>query len=91
MAKGGKREGAGRPKGARDKAPRAVWVSVTPFGLEGPRAGWRAGNLGVMAASGNMWLACIQQFFTNIGWVFIVLWLPRYFGLSACVWRQSRC
>src|SRR5947207_3758647 len=38
-----------------DKAPRAVWVSVTPFGLEGPRAGWRAGNLGVMAASGNMY------------------------------------
>src|SRR5438270_1698849 len=38
-----------------DRAPRAVWVSVTPFGLEGPRAGWRAGNLGVMAASGNMY------------------------------------
>lgn len=35
-------------------APNAVWVSVTPFGLTGPRAGWRASDLGVMASSGNM-------------------------------------
>jgi len=38
------------------RAPRAVWVSVTPFGLDGPRAHWRAADLGVMAASGNMWM-----------------------------------
>jgi crotonobetainyl-CoA:carnitine CoA-transferase CaiB-like acyl-CoA transferase len=37
------------------RAPRAVWVHVTPFGADGPRAGWRASDLGVMAASGNMW------------------------------------
>ena len=37
------------------RARRAVWVSVTPFGLDGPRASWRAADLGVMAASGNMW------------------------------------
>src|SRR6516165_8885009 len=36
-------------------APGAVWVAVTPFGLSGPRAGWRASDLGVMAASGNMY------------------------------------
>jgi crotonobetainyl-CoA:carnitine CoA-transferase CaiB-like acyl-CoA transferase len=36
-------------------APDAVWVSVTPFGEEGPRAHWRASDLGVMAASGNLW------------------------------------
>jgi crotonobetainyl-CoA:carnitine CoA-transferase CaiB-like acyl-CoA transferase len=35
-------------------APTAVWVSVTPFGLTGPRSGWRASDLGVMASSGNM-------------------------------------
>lgn len=35
-------------------APRSVWVSITPFGLDGPRASWRASDLGVMAASGNM-------------------------------------
>lgn len=39
----------------RDRAPAATWVSVTPFGLDGPRADWRASDLGVMAASGNMW------------------------------------
>jgi len=37
------------------RAPRAVWVRVTPFGADGPRAGWRASDLGVMAASGNMY------------------------------------
>jgi crotonobetainyl-CoA:carnitine CoA-transferase CaiB-like acyl-CoA transferase len=37
------------------RAPGAVWVSVTPFGRVGPRAGWRASDLGVMAASGNMY------------------------------------
>jgi crotonobetainyl-CoA:carnitine CoA-transferase CaiB-like acyl-CoA transferase len=36
-------------------APQVVWVAVTPFGLSGPRAGWRASDLGVMAASGNMY------------------------------------
>ncbi len=35
-------------------APNAVWVSVTPFGREGPRSGWNASDLGVMASSGNM-------------------------------------
>ncbi len=37
------------------RAPQAVWVRVTPFGLAGPRARWRASDLGVMAASGNMY------------------------------------
>src|SRR4051812_32091197 len=32
----------------------AIWVAVTPFGLHGPRAAWRASDLGVMASSGNM-------------------------------------
>ncbi|HEV2310719.1 MAG TPA: CoA transferase, partial [Acidimicrobiia bacterium] len=35
-------------------APQAVWVHVTPFGLTGPRAAWRASDLGVMASSANM-------------------------------------
>ena len=29
----------------------AVWVRITPFGASGPRSGWRATDLGVMAAS----------------------------------------
>jgi crotonobetainyl-CoA:carnitine CoA-transferase CaiB-like acyl-CoA transferase len=36
-------------------APHAVWVSVTPFGRAGPRSSWWASDLGVMAASGNMY------------------------------------
>lgn len=38
-----------------DLAPDTVWVSVTPFGRTGPRSGWKAGDLGVMAATGNMY------------------------------------
>jgi crotonobetainyl-CoA:carnitine CoA-transferase CaiB-like acyl-CoA transferase len=37
------------------RAPQAVWVRVTPFGAAGPRAAWRASDLGVMAASANMY------------------------------------
>jgi crotonobetainyl-CoA:carnitine CoA-transferase CaiB-like acyl-CoA transferase len=36
------------------RAPQAVWVSITPFGLDGPRSGWHATDLGVMASTGNM-------------------------------------
>jgi crotonobetainyl-CoA:carnitine CoA-transferase CaiB-like acyl-CoA transferase len=38
------------------EAPQAVWVTVTPFGSDGPRSRWRASDLGVMAASGNMYV-----------------------------------
>jgi crotonobetainyl-CoA:carnitine CoA-transferase CaiB-like acyl-CoA transferase len=37
------------------RAPNAIWVHITPFGLDGPKAAWRASDLGVMAASGNMY------------------------------------
>jgi len=37
------------------RAPRAVWVRVTPFGADGPHASWRASDLGILAASGNMY------------------------------------
>jgi len=49
----------GAPDGAtldwEAHAPGAVWVRVTPFGADGPRSRWRASDLGVMAASGNMY------------------------------------
>jgi len=38
----------------RDSAPGAVWLAATPFGGTGPRADWRATDLGIMAACGNM-------------------------------------
>jgi crotonobetainyl-CoA:carnitine CoA-transferase CaiB-like acyl-CoA transferase len=37
-------------------APHAVWVRISPLGGEGPRAGWTVSDLGVMAASGNMFV-----------------------------------
>jgi len=37
------------------RAPGLVWVQVTPFGTDGPRASWRASDLGVMASTGNMY------------------------------------
>lgn len=38
----------------RSVAPHAAWVAVTPFGLDGPRADWRASDLGIMASTGNL-------------------------------------
>ena len=38
----------------RERAPQAVWVHISPFGLTGPRALWRAGDLGILASSGNL-------------------------------------
>jgi crotonobetainyl-CoA:carnitine CoA-transferase CaiB-like acyl-CoA transferase len=38
------------------RAPQAVWVRISPLGGEGPRAGWTVSDLGVMAASGNMYV-----------------------------------
>lgn len=34
--------------------------------------------LGQVLSSGSMWAMCVAQFTTNIGWVFLVLWLPPY-------------
>src|SRR5581483_7766353 len=34
--------------------PRLVLCSITPFGQDGPRAGWRASDLGAVATSGNL-------------------------------------
>jgi crotonobetainyl-CoA:carnitine CoA-transferase CaiB-like acyl-CoA transferase len=49
--------GALDPVRLAERHLRAVVVSVTPFGLKGPKAGWRASDLEIMAASGAMSLA----------------------------------
>jgi crotonobetainyl-CoA:carnitine CoA-transferase CaiB-like acyl-CoA transferase len=36
-------------------APTNVWVAITPYGLDGPRAGWRATDLTCVAAGGNVY------------------------------------
>ena len=37
----------------RRACPRLVWCSLTPFGRTGPRAGWRAHDLVIVALGGN--------------------------------------
>ncbi len=44
----------GTPTVDPSDAPGAVWLRVTAFGAQGPRSAWRGSDLGVMAASGNM-------------------------------------
>jgi crotonobetainyl-CoA:carnitine CoA-transferase CaiB-like acyl-CoA transferase len=36
--------------------PGLIWVSVTPFGSDGPRAGWKANDLVGLAAGGVLYL-----------------------------------
>ncbi len=37
-------------------AAQAVWLKATPFGLEGPRGSWQGSDLGILAASGNLFV-----------------------------------
>ncbi|MEX2554829.1 MAG: CoA transferase [Actinomycetota bacterium] len=39
-----------------DQHPRLVWCAITPFGLTGPKAAWRASDLGVLAQAGTMYM-----------------------------------
>lgn len=49
-----------------------------PAGTPSPYGRARAVPLGRLCASGSMWLMCLAQMGTNIGWVFLGTWLPRY-------------
>lgn len=44
----------------------------SPHGKPGMVPFWR------ILKSGSLWLDCFGQFGTNIGWIFLVTWLPRY-------------
>ncbi len=46
---------AGAPQLEPGRATQAIWLMATPFGLTGPRAKWRASDLGLMAAAGNLY------------------------------------
>lgn len=41
---------------------------------------WEAGlrSMGQVLRSLSMWAMCLSQFMTNVGWVFLVTWLPKY-------------
>ncbi|HJR19052.1 MAG TPA: CoA transferase [Actinomycetota bacterium] len=36
--------------------PTLIWCAITPFGLTGPKAEWRASDLGVLAQAGTMYM-----------------------------------
>ena len=36
------------------------------------------GTLRGLVCSGSMWLMCVVGWGTNVGWVFLVVWLPSY-------------
>lgn len=59
----------------------AAEVELIERGKVGPRAD-QATRTGVpllgLVTSGSMWLNCFSQFGINVGWVFLVTWLPRY-------------
>lgn len=38
-----------------------------------------------LVRSGGMWLMCVSQFSTNVGWVFLITWLPTYLKNSLMV------
>lgn len=46
-----------------------------------PKAHGKVGGVPLLriVLSGSMWLICLSQWCTNVGWVFIVTWAPRYF------------
>ncbi len=36
--------------------PKLIWCAITPFGLTGPKAAWRASDLSVLAQAGTMFM-----------------------------------
>lgn len=40
----------------RQRLPRALWVTISPYGSSGPRARWRGSELTCLAASGNLYV-----------------------------------
>jgi MFS family permease len=49
------------------------------------QAGHLAQTVAMLAGlmkSGGMWLMCLSQFTTNVGWAFLITWLPAYLTKS---------
>jgi crotonobetainyl-CoA:carnitine CoA-transferase CaiB-like acyl-CoA transferase len=40
----------------RQRLPKALWVTISPYGSAGPRARWRGSELTCLAASGNLYV-----------------------------------
>lgn len=61
-----------------NEAEQELIASGRPPGAPSPHG--KPGNVpwARLLKSGSMWLCCVMQVGTNIGWVFLVTWLPRY-------------
>ncbi|MEO2034758.1 MAG: MFS transporter [Planctomycetaceae bacterium] len=46
--------------------------------------------LRALIASGSMWCSCMAQWFTNIGWIFLMTWAPRYYTSVHAVSTEQR-
>lgn len=54
-------------------------AAAPPPAGQGRGDGATASPLSRLLASRSLWLLSASQFFTNVGWVFIMTWAPRYF------------
>ncbi len=52
--------------------------SGRPAGASSPGGAVGRVPISRLLTSGSMWLNCLMQWCTNVGWVFLVTWLPRY-------------
>lgn len=60
-----------------------------PAGMK-PQAAVSSVPLRELMASGSMWCSCLTQWFTNIGWVFLMTWAPRYYTSVHAVSVEQR-
>jgi len=71
--------GSGSSTGQNDGPGKLNSVRLSPDPGQGRGASGAVSALGRLAASLSLWLLSASQLFTNVGWVFIVTWAPRYF------------
>jgi ACS family glucarate transporter-like MFS transporter len=64
----------------RGTAPLSVTTATSAVGVP----------LKQLMASRSMWLCCLMQWFTNVGWVFLMTWAPRYFTTAHQVSLEER-
>lgn len=61
-----------------NEAEVALIENSRPQGVPNPHGRPQGVPLKGLVLSGSMWLNCLTQLGTNVGWVFLVTWLPRY-------------
>lgn len=75
---------------ACNDAERALIAHGRPAGAPSPHGQVRGVPLRRLMTSRSMWLACLSAFGTNIGWVFLITWLPTYLASQYKVPLETR-